>query len=159
MKTSNGVNKAIIPVAGFGTRFLPLSKAVSKEFLPLVDKPIIQYIVEEVKRSGITEIVFVVNSKAKIIFDYFKRDLKLEKILVKMKKEQLLKELKDFEKIFEGISFSFVTQKNPKGDGHAILQSAKSVGKEPVAVSFGDDIIDAEEPALLQLINIYKTCG
>ena len=153
------VKRAIIPIAGLGTRFLPLSKIVPKEFLPLVDKPAIQYIIEEVKRSGITEIVFVVNKKEKTILSYLKKDLDLEKTLVKMKKEQLLKELKDFEKIFEGISFSFVVQKNPNGDGHAILQAAKSASKEPVAVSFGDDIIDSEEPALLQLINIFKTCG
>ncbi len=153
------IKKAIIPVAGLGTRFLPLSKAVPKEFLPLVDKPVIQYIVEEVKKSGITEIVFVVSPKEKMIFDYFKKAPEIEKILVKAKKEQLLKELKDFERVFEGISFSFVIQKNPSGDGHAVLQAAKIAGKEPVAVSFGDDIIDSEEPALLQLMNIHKTCG
>ncbi len=153
------IKKVIIPVAGLGTRFLPLSKAVPKEFLPLVDRPIIQYIVEEVKKSGITEIVFVVSPKEKIILNYFKKAPEIEKILVKMKKEQPLKELKDFEKSFEGISFSFVIQKNPNGDGHALLQAAKIAKKEPVAVSFGDDIIDSEEPALLQLINIFKTCG
>ncbi|MBI2049871.1 MAG: UTP--glucose-1-phosphate uridylyltransferase [Candidatus Staskawiczbacteria bacterium] len=153
------IRKAVIPVAGLGTRFLPLSRAVSKEFLPLVDKPVVQHIVQEVKKSGIKEIVFVVNPKARVIFDYFKKDPSLEKFLVKAKKEQLLKELKDFESLFEDISFSFITQKNQSGDGHAILQAAKSVGREPFAVSFGDDIIDAQEPALLQLINIYKTCG
>jgi len=153
------IKKVIIPIAGLGTRFLPLSKAVPKEFLPLVDRPIIQYIVEEVKKSGITEIVFVVSPKEKIILNYFKKAPEIEKILVKMKKEQPLKELKDFEKSFEGISFSFVIQKNPNGDGHALLQAAKIAKKEPVAVSFGDDIIDSEEPALLQLINIFKTCG
>jgi len=152
------IKKAIVPVAGLGTRFLPFSKAVPKEFLPLVDKPVIQYIVEEIKKSGITEIVFVVNQKEKMILNYFKRIPKLEKILVEMKKEQPLKELKDFEKVFKDISFSFVIQKNPNGDGHAVLQAVKSVGKEPVAVSFGDDIIDAQEPAILQLINIFKTC-
>ena len=158
MEEQKEIKKAIIPVAGLGTRFLPLSKAVSKEFLPLVDKPVIQYIVEEIKKSGITEIVFVVNPKEKKIANYFKNSPEIENILIKRKKENLLKELKDFENIFEGISFSFVTQKKPLGDGHAILQAAKIAGKEPVAVSFGDDIIDGEEPALLQLINIFKTC-
>ena len=153
------IKKVIIPVAGLGTRFLPLSKAVPKEFLPLVDKPIIQYIVEEVKKSGITEIVFVVSPKEKNILNYFRKAPYLEKVLVKMKKEQLLKELKDFENIFEDISFSFVIQKNPNGDGHALLQAMKIAKREPVAVSFGDDIIDSAEPALLQLINIFKTCG
>lgn len=158
MEEQKEIKKAIIPVAGLGTRFLPLSKAVSKEFLPLVDKPVIQYIVEEIKKSGITEIVFVVNPKEKKIANYFKNSPEIENILIKRKKENLLKELKDFENIFEGISFSFVTQKKPLGDGHAILQAAKIAGKESVAVSFGDDIIDGEEPALLQLINIFKTC-
>lgn len=153
------IKKAIIPLAGLGTRFLPLSKAVPKEFFPLVDKPVIQYIVEEVKKSGITEIVFVVNPKEKMLVNYFKKSPEIEHILIKRKKENLLKELKDFEKIFDGVSFSFVTQKKPLGDGHAILQAAKTMGKEPVAVSFGDDIIDGEEPALLQLINIFKTCN
>src|SRR3989344_1349296 len=146
------IKKVVIPVAGLGTRFLPLSKAVPKEFLPLVDKPIIQYIVQEVKDSGITEIVFVISSKEKMIFNYFKKDPKTEKVLMKMKREQLLKELKNFEKVFEGISFSFVVQKSPNGDGHAILQAVKNANKKPVAVSFGDDVFDAEEPALLQLI-------
>ncbi|OGZ71316.1 MAG: hypothetical protein A2904_00935 [Candidatus Staskawiczbacteria bacterium RIFCSPLOWO2_01_FULL_33_9] len=153
------IKRAIIPVAGLGTRFLPFSKAVPKEFLPLVDKPVIQYIVEEAKHSGIKEIVFVVSPKEKMILNYFKKSPELEKILVKNKKEQLLKELLDFENIFDGISFSFVVQKNPNGDGHAILQAGKLAGKEPVAVSFGDDIIDSQEPALLQLINIFKTCN
>ncbi|MBI3337521.1 MAG: UTP--glucose-1-phosphate uridylyltransferase [Candidatus Staskawiczbacteria bacterium] len=159
MKEELEIKRAIIPVAGLGTRFLPLSKAVPKEFLPLVDKPVIQYIVEEIKNSGITEIVFVVNPKEKMILDYFKKSPNIEKVLVRMKREQILKELRDFEKIFEGISFSFVMQKSPNGDGHAILQAAKNKSQEPVAVSFGDDIIDAEEPAILQLINIFKTCG
>jgi len=158
MEQQKEIKKAIIPVAGLGTRFLPLSKAVPKEFLPLVDKPVIQYIVEELKKSGITEIVFVVNPKEKKIANYFKNSPEIENILIKRKKEKLLKELKDFENIFEGISFSFATQKKPLGDGHAILQAAKMAGKEPVAVSFGDDIIDGDEPALLQLINIFKTC-
>ena len=153
------IKKAIIPVAGLGTRFLPLSKAVPKEFLPLVDKPVIQYIVEEVKKSGITEIIFVVNPKEKMLVNYFKKSPEIEHILIKRKKENLLKELRDFEKLFDGVSFSFVTQKKPLGDGHAILQAAKTIGKEPVAVSFGDDIIDGEEPALLQLIDIFRTCG
>jgi UTP--glucose-1-phosphate uridylyltransferase len=152
------IKKAIIPVAGLGTRFLPLSKAISKEFFPLVDKPAIQYVVDEIKNSGIDEIIFVINPSQKLIFNYFKKSSDLEKILVKRKKENILKELKDFEKAFEGISFSFVVQKEPLGDGHAILQASKLAPKEPVAVSFGDDIVFSDEPAMLQLINIFKTC-
>lgn len=152
------IRKAIIPVAGLGTRFLPLSLVLSKEFFPLVDKPIIQYIVEEVKKSGINEVIFVVNPKQKMVLDYFKNFLELEKILIKRKKEKLLKELKDFEQMFEGIKFSFTVQKLPLGDGHAILQAQKLANAHPVAVSFGDDVIHSPEPALLQLMNIFKTC-
>jgi len=152
------ITKAIIPVAGLGTRFLPLSLAVSKEFFPLVDKPVIQYIVEEVKNSGLKEIVFVTNPKQKGIANYFKKAPELEKLLIKRKKEGPLKELKDFEALFEGLDISYATQKDPLGDGHAILQAAKQAGNAPVAVSFGDDVIDYPEPALLQLMNIYNTC-
>src|SRR3989344_398156 len=94
---SNGVNKAIIPIAGLGTRLLPLSLAVSKEFFPLVDKPIIQYIIEEVKASGINEIIFVASPKQKMILNYLKESPELEKLLIKRKKEKTLKELKGFE--------------------------------------------------------------
>ncbi|OGZ69663.1 MAG: hypothetical protein A3D44_04160 [Candidatus Staskawiczbacteria bacterium RIFCSPHIGHO2_02_FULL_42_22] len=152
------IKKAIIPIAGMGTRFLPLSLAISKEFFPLVDKPIIQYIIEEVKMSGIKEIIFVVSPKQKMILNYLKKYPDLEAVLIKRKKEHILKELHDFEKLFEDISFSFVMQKMPMGDGHALLQAAKLVGGEPVAVSFGDDVVASEEPALLQLMNIFKTC-
>jgi len=151
------IKKAIIPIAGLGTRFLPLSLAVSKEFFPLVDKPIIQYIVEEVKKSGIKEIVFIINPKQKIIMNYFKNFPELEKLLVKRKKDKILKELKDFEATFGDINFSFAVQKIPLGDGHAILQAGKFLNLEPVAVSFGDDVIDSDIPALSQLIEIFKT--
>ncbi len=153
------IKKAIIPIAGLGTRFLPMSKVLSKEFFPLVDKPIIQYIIDEVKKSGITEIIFVISPKQKIILNYFEKDSELEKILVKRKKENILKDLKDFENMFEGISFSFAMQKKPFGDGHAILQAEKFIKGEPVANSFGDDIIDSDTPALLQLAEIFKTCN
>ncbi len=153
------IKKIIIPVAGLGTRFLPLSRAISKDFFPLVDKPIIQYIIEEVKKSGIKEIVFVTSPGQKTIFNYFQKSPELEKMLIKRKKDTILKELKEFEEIFDGITFSYVVQKKPLGDGHAILQAAKQIGGEPVAVSFGDDVIDSNEPAMSQLINIFKTCS
>ncbi|HQK63726.1 MAG TPA: sugar phosphate nucleotidyltransferase [Candidatus Staskawiczbacteria bacterium] len=153
------VKKAIIPIAGLGTRFLPLSKAISKEFFPLVDKPIVQYIIDEMKKSGIQEVVFVVNPKQKMILDYFEKSPDIEKFLTKRNKQDILKEFKEFEAIFEGINFSFVSQKDPLGDGHALLQAAKKIKKDPVAVSFGDDIIDGEQPAIDQLINIFKTCN
>lgn len=153
------IKKAIIPIAGLGTRFLPMSKVLNKEFFPLVDKPIIQYIIDEVKKSGITEIIFVISPKQKIILNYFEKNPELEKILIKRKKESILKDLRDFENSFEGITFSFAVQKEPLGDGHAILQAGKFVKNEPVADSFGDDIIDCEIPALLQLSEIFQTCN
>lgn len=159
MENESEIEKVIIPVAGLGTRFLPLSLVVSKEFFPLVDKPIIQYIIEEVKKSGIKEVIFVISRKQKMILNYFKKSPELEKILVKRKKEKLLKELKDFENFFEEISFSYVVQKNQMGDGHAILQAGKLAGNKPIAVSFGDDVVDSKEPALLQLMDIFKTCN
>ncbi len=154
-----GVKKAIIPIAGMGTRFLPLSLAISKEFFPLVDKPIVQYIIEEVKKSGIKEIIFIVSPRQKMIFNYLQKYPQLEDMLVKRKKEAILKELKEFEALFEGITFSFVVQKQPLGDGHALLQAAKFLKNEPVAVSFGDDVVDSEDPALLQLMNVFSTCN
>ena len=144
-------------MAGLGTRFLPLSLAVSKEFFPLVDKPIIQYIIEEVKKSGITDVIFVISPRQKMIMNYFKKSPELEKLLVKRKKDALLKELKTFEETFEGLNISYTTQKLPLGDGHALLQAAKLLNSETVAVSFGDDIIDSDTPALSQLMDIYKT--
>jgi len=153
------IKKVIIPVAGLGTRFLPLSKTVPKDFFPLVDKPVIQYIIEEVKKSGIKEIVFVISPGQKNIQNYFQKSPELEKALTKRKKDALLKELKDFEEVFEGIKFSYAVQKNPLGDGHAILQAGKKIGKEPVAVLFGDDVVDSEEPAISQLMGIFRTCS
>jgi UTP--glucose-1-phosphate uridylyltransferase len=159
LEEQKDIKKIIIPVAGLGTRFLPLSRAISKDFFPLVDKPVIQYIIEEVKKSGIKEIVFVTSPNQKSISNYFKKSPELEETLIKRKKDKILKEMKDFEEVFEGISFSYVVQKNPLGDGHAILQAAKAINGEPVAVSFGDDIIGSDEPAMAQLIKIFKTCN
>src|SRR5581483_5061811 len=159
MAEAKNITKAIIPVAGLGTRFLPMSLIISKELFPLVDKPIIQYIVEEVKKSGIREVIFVVSPKQKAALQYFQKDPELEKLLVKRKKDLALQELKAFEEVFEGVTFSHVTQKAPLGDGNAILQAAKLLDNEPVAVSFADDVVDAEVPAISQLMNIFQTCG
>jgi UTP--glucose-1-phosphate uridylyltransferase len=157
------IKKAIIPIAGLGTRFLPLSKEVPKELWPLVDKPVLQYVVEEAIASGIKEIIFVSRPEKKIVWDYFaKADKELERILKERKKEEILKELKDFEKIFKEISFtslvSFeqVYQKKPLGDGHAIFQAKKKLKKEAVAVLFGDDVIEAKEPVLKQMIKVFQ---
>ena len=153
------VKKAIIPIAGLGTRFLPLSLAVSKEFFPLADKPIIQHIVEEIKNSGIKEIIFIISPKQKMVMNYFKKSPELEKLLIKRKKDKILQELKDFEGFFEDMEISYVVQKNPLGDGHALLQAQKQISDEPVVVSFGDDVVYSQEPACLQLINVFKTCS
>lgn len=152
------IKKAIIPVAGLGTRFLPLSKALPKEFFPLADKPTIQYIVEEAKNSGISEIIFIVSPSQKMVLDYFQKDEALERALIRKKKDAMLKELKDFDALFENIKINFITQRKPLGDGHAILQAEKFINDEPVAILFADDIVYGDEPALSQLINMYKTC-
>lgn len=158
MEDDTEIKRAIIPIAGLGTRFLPLSLVLSKEFFPLVTKPVIQYIVDEAKKSGIKEIIFVVNPRQKMIFSYFEKSPELEKLLVKRKKESILQELKEFEASFEDIKFYYALQKAPLGDGHAILQAGKLTGFGNVAVSFGDDLIYSDEPALSQLINIFRTC-
>lgn len=155
------IKKAIFPVAGLGTRFLPLSKALPKELFPLVDKPTIHYVVEEAYASGIKEIIFV-NSpeKKEEIEGYFKKYLKnkpsLDKILKKRGKTGILKELAKIEKIGKEISFSQVFQKNPLGDGHAVLQAKKLVGKEACLVLFADDIADSKIPAAKQLIKVFE---
>jgi len=154
------IKKAIIPIAGLGTRFLPLSKVLPKEFWPLVDIPALQYIVEEAWISGVEKIIFVNRPEKSIILDYFKKyfqkEPELEEILKKRKRNHLLKELKRLGKISKKISLSQVIQKEPLGSSHAILQAEKSIKNEPVAVLYGDDIVESETPCLLQLIKIFK---
>jgi len=156
------IKKAIIPIAGLGTRFLPLSKILPKELWPLVDKPVIQYIIEETKASGISQIIFVISPEKRVVLDYFKKYYlrkaeKLEKKLKEKNKITFLQELKKLEELCQNLSFSFVFQKKPLGDGHAIFLTRNLVKGEPVAVSFGDDIVDSKTPCLLQLIKIFKT--
>lgn len=150
------ITKAIIPVAGLGTRFLPASKTIPKEIFPLVDKPLIQYAVQELKDSGITDIIFIVNSNKKFVEEYFKRAIKLEKLLEKRKEEQLLAELRKVEQLYQGLSFSYVSDK-PLGDGHAVLQAAKLVGDNAAVVLYPDDIIYSETPATLQMLSVFTT--
>jgi len=152
------IKKAIIPIAGLATRFLPLSKVVPKELWPLVDIPVIQYIIKEAKDSGIEEIIFVLKPDNKKVLDYLKPCPKVEKVLRERKKEDILDEMKNLQQLCENISFSYVLQKKPLGDGHALLQAAKLVKDEPVICMFGDDIIDSKTPCALQLSNIFKTC-
>ncbi len=152
------IKKAIIPVGGIGTRFLPLSKVFPKELWPLVDVPVIQYILEEAKQSGIKEIIFVISPEKKVVLNYFKDSAKIEKILKDRKKNRFLQPLKKIEELVSDISFSSVLQRKPLGDGHAVLQAAKIAGSEPCGVLFGDDIVDSRVPCLLQLSKIFKTC-
>lgn len=153
------IQKAIILTAGLSTRFLPLSKVLPKEMWPIAAKPMLQYIVEEAAASGINRIIFVISPGQRMVFDYFKKPAKnLEKILKLKKKEAVLDRLKSFEESFKGISFSFVVAKKPLGDGYAILQARRLVGKEPFAVLFDDDIVESKTPCLHQLVQVFKTC-
>ena len=148
------IRKAIIPVAGMGTRFLPATKAQPKEMLPVVDKPMIQYIVEEAVESGIEEIIFVTSIGKRAIEDHFDRNFELEYRLQQLKKK---KEYDAVSAIGKLAKFGFVRQAKPLGDGHAILSALPFLDKhEPVAVLFGDDVIDNKVPALKQLIDVYE---
>ena len=148
------IRKAIIPVAGMGTRFLPASKAQPKEMLAVVDKPVIQYIVEEAVASGIEEIIFVTAIGKREIEDHFDRNFELEYRLEQKKK---MAELKLVSKIGKMAKFAFVRQSKPLGDGHAVLSALPFIdAHEPVAVLFGDDIIDNKVPATKQLIDVYE---
>ncbi|MEN8251978.1 MAG: UTP--glucose-1-phosphate uridylyltransferase GalU [Patescibacteria group bacterium] len=151
------IKKAILPVAGFGTRFLPATKAQPKEMLPVVDKPVIQYLVEEAVASGIEEIIFVTGRGKRAIEDHFDISFELEKTLVEKHKKDALKEVRKVSKLAK---FSYVRQPEPLGDGHAILCARHLVHPgESVAVLFGDDLIDNKTPALKQLIDVHdKYC-
>ncbi|MBU1953927.1 UTP--glucose-1-phosphate uridylyltransferase GalU [Patescibacteria group bacterium] len=150
------IRKAVLPAAGFGTRFLPATKAQPKEMLPLVDKPVIQYLVEEAVASGIEEIIIVTGRGKRSIEDHFDYCFELEKTLEEKGKEDILKELRKIEKL---ATFVYVRQPMPLGDGDAILRAKELIGNEPFAILFGDDIVDAEIPALKQLIDQYEKTG
>lgn len=148
------ITKAIIPVAGFGTRFLPATKAQPKEMLTLVDKPVIQYIIEEAVASGIKDIILITGQNKRAIEDHFDRNFELEYRLKQKHKKELLAEM---DRITNLANFYYVRQKTPLGDGHAILQAKGLVGKdESVAVLFGDDLVVHKTPALKQLIDVYE---
>jgi UTP--glucose-1-phosphate uridylyltransferase len=147
------VTKAIFPAAGLGTRFLPATKASPKEMLPLVDKPLIQYVVEEAKRSGITDIIIITGRGKRAIEDHFDVSFELEATLEKKGNRKLLEEIR---KISSMIRFSYVRQGEPLGLGHAVLCAEPLVGNEPFAVLLGDDIIDAETPCLKQMLKVFK---
>jgi len=150
------IKKAILPVAGFGTRFLPATKAQPKEMLPLVDKPAIQYLVEEAVASGITEIIFVTGRGKMSIEDHFDHSFELEHNLVEKNKHDLLKEVR---KISQLAKFSYVRQPRPLGDGQAISCAAHLVGNEPVLIIFGDCLYDSKVPSAKQIIDVYNKYG
>lgn len=148
------IKKAILPVAGFGTRFLPATKAQPKEMLPVVDKPVVQYLVEEAVASGIEEIIFVTGRGKRAIEDHFDVSYELEDTLVEKNRHDLLEKV---QKISGLAKFSYVRQPVPLGDGHALLQAAHLVDDdESVLVIFGDCIYDSEVPAAKQLIEAYE---
>ena len=146
------IKKAVIPVAGLGTRFLPATKAQPKEMLPIVDKPVIQYIVEEAVRAGIRQIIFVTGKHKRAIEDHFDRNLELERALEEKGKEELLKIVRE---ISELADFIYIRQKEPLGLGHAILTAEPAVGNEPFAVFLGDDVMVSETPAIKQLMEVF----
>lgn len=158
------IRKAIFPAAGLGTRFLPATKAQPKVMLPLVDKPIIQYVVEEAKASGIEQIIFVTGRGQRAIEDHFDISFELERVLEKKhaeatsesKKadlERMLEEARDISNMFDAV---YIRQKEARGLGHAILVARELIGNEPFAVLLGDDVIHAQTPCLKQMINAYS---
>lgn len=149
------VRKAVIPAAGLGTRFLPVTKATPKEMLPIVDKPTIQYIVEEALASGIEEILIITGRSKRAIEDHFDRSIELELNLEASGKTAELEMVKEI----SSIRIHYTRQKEPRGLGHAILCAKQFVGNEPFAVLLGDDVVDAQVPALKQLINVYDKTG
>lgn len=150
------IKKAIIPIAGLGTRFLPLSKVVPKELWPLVDKPVIQYIVEEAAASGIKEIIFVIKPRRKLVLDYFKKEEKSQKILSARYKSHFWESLERLNNLSKNISFSWVCQKKPLGDGHAVLQAEKIIKNEPCAALWADDVVESRIPCLSQLVEVFE---
>lgn len=146
------VRKAIIPAAGLGTRFLPATKAMPKEMLPIVDKPTIQYIVEEAVASGIEDIIIVTGKGKRAIEDHFDNSFELEQNLLEKGKLDLLNEVRKSSRM---VDIHYIRQKEPKGLGHAIWCARKFIGDEPFAVLLGDDIVQADKPCLKQMIEQY----
>ncbi|MBP0725117.1 UTP--glucose-1-phosphate uridylyltransferase GalU [Bacillus sp. RG28] len=150
------VKKAIIPAAGLGTRFLPATKAMPKEMLPIIDKPTIQYIVEEAIESGIEDIIIVTGKGKRAIEDHFDNAFELEYNLLQKEKFDLLAKVVHSSSM---IDIHYIRQKEPKGLGHAVWCARKFIGNEPFAVLLGDDIVQSEKPCTLQLIEEYERTG
>ncbi|HHV8914382.1 TPA: UTP--glucose-1-phosphate uridylyltransferase GalU [Staphylococcus aureus] len=150
------IKKAIIPAAGLGTRFLPATKAMPKEMLPILDKPTIQYIVEEAARAGIEDIIIVTGRHKRAIEDHFDSQKELEKVLKEKGKSELLEKVQYSTEL---ANIFYVRQKEQKGLGHAISSARQFIGNEPFAVLLGDDIVESEVPAVKQLIDVYEETG
>lgn len=150
------VNKVVILAAGLGTRFFPMTKVVPKAMLPILNKPVIQYLVEEAIASGIIEIIIVTGSGRRTIEDHFDSNYELERDLIERGKQELLGELQKIEKTAK---FAYVPQNEANGDGHALLCAKDFLDDEPFAVLFCDDIIDGPKPALAQLLEVYEKTG
>jgi UTP--glucose-1-phosphate uridylyltransferase len=155
MKPHQKVRKAVFPAAGLGTRFLPATKAQPKEMLPLVDKPIIQYVIEEAVASGLTSIIIVTGKGKNAIEDHFDVSYELERHLSQRGQTDVLEQVRAISRI----SVSYVRQGEQLGLGHAVLQARELVGDEPFAVMLGDDIIDAPVPCMRQMLNVYESYG
>lgn len=147
------IRKAIIPAAGLGTRFLPATKALPKEMLPIVDKPTIQYIVEEAVASGIEDIIIISGRSKRSIEDHFDQSYELEEALLKKNKLEMLNEVQQISNL---ANIHYIRQKEPKGLGHAIYCARSFIGNEPFAVLLGDDIVKSDNPCLHQLIEVFS---
>jgi UTP--glucose-1-phosphate uridylyltransferase len=155
MSPHHKIRKAVFPAAGLGTRFLPATKAQPKEMLPLVDKPIIQYVIEEAVASGLTSIIIVTGKGKNAIEDHFDVSYELERHLAQRGQTDVLEQVRAVSKI----NVSYVRQGEQLGLGHAVLQARDLVGDEPFAVMLGDDIIDAPVPCMRQMLNVYESYG
>jgi UTP--glucose-1-phosphate uridylyltransferase len=147
------IRKAVIPAAGLGTRFLPATKSMPKEMLPVIDKPIIQFVVEEAIASGIEDIIIVTGRGKRAIEDYFDTSPELETYLLQNERYDLLREVKDISSLAD---IHYIRQKEPRGLGDAVLKAEKHVRDEPFAVLLGDDIIKADTPCIRQLTNLFE---
>lgn len=150
------IKKAIIPAAGLGTRFLPATKAMPKEMLPILDKPTIQYIVEEASRAGIEDIIIVTGKHKRAIEDHFDNQKELEMVLEDKGKTELLEKVQYSTEL---ANIFYVRQKEQKGLGHAIYSARQFIGDEPFAVLLGDDIVESDTPAIKQLMEVYEETG
>ncbi|HAG50923.1 MAG: UTP--glucose-1-phosphate uridylyltransferase [Deltaproteobacteria bacterium GWC2_42_51] len=146
------IRKAVFPAAGFGTRFLPATKAIPKEMLPLIDKPLIQYSVEEAKKSGLEEVIIITGMGKTAIEDHFDVSFELEMLLKERNKTDMLKMI---EELSNFIHFSYTRQKKPMGLGHAIHCAKNLVGMEPFAVFLSDDVIDSRIPVMKQMVDVF----